>query len=78
MTDSKDPSQSYLLLEDRHKKSLTIVSLFEMNLRDENPFLVYLSACETGQVKNAELIDEDLHLINACQLVDFQNVIGTL
>lgn len=78
ITDPKDPSQSCLLLEDWHKEPLTVARLFETNLRGRNPFLAYLSACGTGQVKHAELIDEGLYLISACQLAGFQNVIGTL
>lgn len=78
MTDPEDPSQSYLLLEDWCKEPLTVASLLETNLRAGNPFLAYLSACGTGQVKHARLIDESLHLISACQLAGFQNVIGTL
>ena len=78
MTDSKDPSPSYLLLQDWRKKPLTVADLLETNLRGRNPFLAYLSACGTGQVKHAELIDESLHLISACQIAGFQNVIGTL
>jgi CHAT domain-containing protein len=57
LTDSSDPSKSCLLLEDWDKESLTVASLFETNLRGGNPFLAYLSACGTGQVKHDELID---------------------
>ena len=77
-TDRSDPSKSCLLLEDWRKEPLTVASLLETNLRSGNPFLAYLSACGTGQVKHAELIDEGLHLISACQLAGFQHVVGTL
>lgn len=74
----EDPLQSCLLFESGHMESLTVASLFEMSLHDKHPFLAYLSACGTGLVKHAKLIDEILHLISACQLAGFQNVIGTL
>ncbi|KAH6866201.1 CHAT domain-containing protein [Thelonectria olida] len=74
-TEPLDPSRSALVLKD---EPLTVQALFETNLRSRHPFLAYLSACGTGQVENAELIDEGLHLIAACQLAGFQHVIGTL
>ncbi|KAI1318411.1 CHAT domain-containing protein [Xylariaceae sp. FL0255] len=70
-----DPSLSSLLLSD---DSLTVASLIETNLQSRRPFLAYLSACGTGQVKHNELLDEGLHLISACQLAGFQHVVGTL
>ncbi|RYP13180.1 hypothetical protein DL765_007007 [Monosporascus sp. GIB2] len=74
-TDLLDPSKSALLLSDG---DLTVASLFETNLHSRKPFLAYLSACGTGQVKYDALIDEALHLIAACQLAGFQHVVGTL
>jgi CHAT domain-containing protein len=78
LTDPSDPSKSCLLLEDWAKEALTVANLFETNLRGANPFLAYLSACGTGQVRHEKLIDGGLHLISACQLAGFQHVIGTL
>ncbi|KAL7798568.1 CHAT domain-containing protein [Trichoderma ceciliae] len=75
LTDELDPSNSSLLLSDG---PLTVGSLFETNLYSRAPFLAYLSACGTGQVKHDSLIDEALHLISACQLAGFRHVIGTL
>ena len=77
-TDDSDPSKSHLLLKDWETEPLTVAKLFETNLRKQTPFLAYLSACGTGQIKHDELIDESLHLISACQLAGFQHVIGTL
>ncbi|RYP55468.1 hypothetical protein DL770_010906 [Monosporascus sp. CRB-9-2] len=74
-TDLLDPSKSALLLSDG---ALTVASLFETNLHSRKPFLAYLSACGTGQVKYDVLIDEGLHLIAACQLAGFRHVVGTL
>ncbi|KAJ4176359.1 hypothetical protein NW767_015477 [Fusarium falciforme] len=74
-TKETDPSQSALLLADG---PLTVGSLFETNLHSRKPFLAYLSACGTGQIKHDGLIDESLHLMAACQLAGFQHVIGTL
>lgn len=74
-SDSLDPSISSLLLSDG---PLTVASLFETNLHSYKPFLAYLSACGTGQVRHDRLLDEGLHLIGACQLAGFQHVVGTL
>jgi CHAT domain-containing protein len=65
-------------MSNRSLHPLTVANLFETNLRGHTPFLAYLSACGTGQVKLDQLIDEGLHLISACQLAGFQHVIGTL
>lgn len=73
-----DPSKSQLYLKDWQTKPLTAASLFELNLHREGPFLAYLSACGTGQIKSEKLSDEDIHLISACQLVGFRHVIVTL
>ena len=77
-SDNRDPSQSFLLLEDWKNDRLTVATLLETNLRKHSPFLAYLSACGTGQIKNERLIDESIHLISACQLAGFRHVIGTL
>ncbi|KAH6646598.1 CHAT domain-containing protein [Truncatella angustata] len=77
-TDSQDPASSYLLLNDWEEDPLTVGSLFDMNLRENSPFLAYLSACGTGQNKEEKLADESFHLIGACQLAGFRHVIGTL
>ncbi|KAK3995912.1 CHAT domain-containing protein [Cladorrhinum sp. PSN332] len=75
LTDELDPSESSLLLRDG---PLTVASLFETSLQSRMPFLAYLSACGTGQVKHDRLIDESLHLIAAYQMAGFRHVIGTL
>ncbi|KAJ5726428.1 TPR Domain containing protein [Penicillium malachiteum] len=74
-SDPTDPSKSSLVL---HSEPLVVSDLFETNLLDRMPFLAYLSACGTGQVKNDVLIDEALHLIAAYQIAGFRHVIGTL
>lgn len=76
-TDIADPSHSSLILQDG---KLDVSSLLEKRVRDgsRRPFLAYLSACGTGQIKNYDLIDEGLHLIAACQVAGFQHTIGTL
>ena len=73
-SDQVDPLRSALILNDG---KLSVKDLFETNLH-QNHFLAYLSACGTGQVKHIGFIDEGLHLILACQLAGFRNVIGTL
>jgi CHAT domain-containing protein len=77
-TDNDDPSKSYLLLEDGKSDALTVANLLESNLRERSPFLAYLSACGTGRIKNERFMDENIHLISACQLAGYRHVIGTL
>jgi hypothetical protein len=77
-TDNEDPSKSCLLLEDWEDNPLTVGNLMEMNLREHAPFLAYLSACGTGEIRNERFFDENIHLISACQLAGFRHVIGTL
>ncbi|KAF5563946.1 30S ribosomal S17P protein [Fusarium phyllophilum] len=77
-TDTADPSRSQLYLKDWQTDPLTVESLLKLNLHQEGPFLAYLSACGTGQIKSQKLFDEGIHLISACQLTGFRHVIGTL
>ncbi|KLO97352.1 Uncharacterized protein LW93_3330 [Fusarium fujikuroi] len=77
-TDTADPSKSQLYLKDWQTEPLTVASLLELNLHRESPFLAYLFACGTGQIKSEKLFDEGIHLISACQLAGFRHVIGTL
>ncbi|CBF79016.1 hypothetical protein AN7129.2 [Aspergillus nidulans FGSC A4] len=77
-TSHTDPSQSRLILWDGDDDSLTVGSLLKMNLHKNPPFLAYLSACGTGQIKDDKLIDESIHLTSAFQLAGFRHVIGTL
>ena len=66
------------ILNDWETEPLTVASLLEINLWKQAPFLAYLSACGTGQIKQGKFIDESLHLISACQLAGFRHVVGTL
>ncbi|KAL6890083.1 CHAT domain-containing protein [Trichoderma evansii] len=77
-TNTVNPSQSKLLLEDWKSKPLTVAGLLDMNLRENSPFLAYLSACGTGQIRDERFTDESIHLISACQLAGFGHVIGTM
>ncbi|VUC35738.1 unnamed protein product [Clonostachys rosea] len=74
-SDFSDPSNSAIILDDQR---LTVSSLIKLNLQSHKPFLAYLSACGTGQMRYNDLSDEGLHLISAFQLAGFQHVIGTL
>ena len=74
-TNPSDPSKSALVLGDGE---LTAEKIFDINLHQHKPFLAYLSACGTGQIKHKKLIDEGLHLISAFQLAGFRHVVGTL
>lgn len=73
--DRERPSNSRLMLEDG---PLTVGELMEMKLSNRPPFLAYLSACGTGQIKDDEFMDEGIHLISAFQMAGFRHVIGTL
>ncbi|KAI0858429.1 CHAT domain-containing protein [Xylaria cubensis] len=80
LTDEKDPLKSHLLLatEDRRADPFTVATLLKLNLRQNSPFLAYLSACETGRVNDVKQVDENIHLISAFQFAGFRHVIGTL
>ncbi|RYP71324.1 hypothetical protein DL771_004901 [Monosporascus sp. 5C6A] len=77
-THASDPSKSHLRLEGGHDDSLRVSDLLNINLHKQSPFLAYLSACGTGQIKTDQLMDESIHLISGCQLAGFRHVIGTL
>ncbi|KAF5589524.1 tpr domain-containing protein [Fusarium pseudocircinatum] len=77
-TDETNPLRSQLRLEDWQNQSLAVSDLLNLKLRDNPPFLAYLSACGTSQIKDKRLLDESLHLISACRLAGFRHVIGTL
>lgn len=72
------PLASLLLLEDWKYDPLTVGSLLDTNLSSKSPFLAYLSACGTGQVRHETSIDESIHLASAFQLAGFRHVMGTL
>ncbi|KAK2593841.1 hypothetical protein QQS21_008456 [Conoideocrella luteorostrata] len=73
-TNNADPSQSHLVLDE----PLTVATLLDMSLHESLPFLAYLSACVTSQIRDGKFIDESIHLVNACQLAGFRHVIGTM
>ncbi|KAL2820071.1 CHAT domain-containing protein [Aspergillus granulosus] len=73
-----DPSKSRLLLEDWKRDPLEVANLLEIDIRRYSPFLAYLSACGTGQVRSVKYMDESIHLISAFQLAGFRHAIGTL
>jgi len=77
-THESDPLRSFLLLKDWKEEPLTVASLLTTNLRKQTPFLAYLSAGGTGQIKSNNFLDEGLHPISAYQLAGFRHVIGTL
>ncbi|KAG4273758.1 hypothetical protein FPRO04_01399 [Fusarium proliferatum] len=77
-TDIQDPLRSYLCLEDVVTNPLRVGGLLDLNLKDQPPFLAYLSACGTGRIQQEQFMDESVHLISAFQLAGFQHVIGTL
>jgi tetratricopeptide (TPR) repeat protein len=77
-TDEYDPSKSCLLLDDWRADPLTLATLQATNMREHAPFLAYLSACGTGQVRHERFLDESLHLVSGYQVAGFRHVVGTL
>lgn len=77
-THPTDPLQSTLLLKDWQEDPLTVGSLLQTDFGAKPPFLAYLSACGTGQIRDDFSVDENIHLANACQLAGFRHVVGTL
>ncbi|KAI0855328.1 CHAT domain-containing protein [Xylaria cubensis] len=73
-----NPLRSLLMLEDWKKDPLTLESMLSTNLSSESPFLAYLSACGTSQIRHQNSTDESIHLASAFQLAGFRHVIGTL
>ncbi|KAF5972508.1 hypothetical protein FCOIX_9302 [Fusarium coicis] len=73
---TKDPSKSCLLLEDWERDSLKVSDLLDLNLGQRAPFLAYLSACGTGQIKDKTSFDENINLISVFQIAGFRHVIG--
>lgn len=77
-THPTDPLQSTLLLKDWEQDPLTVASLLQTDLGAKPPFLAYLSACGTSQIRDDGSMDENIHLANACQLAGVRHVVGTL
>ncbi|KAH6972860.1 CHAT domain-containing protein, partial [Ilyonectria sp. MPI-CAGE-AT-0026] len=73
-----DPLQSHLLLQDWEKSPLTVERMMGTNVGSTSPFLAYLSACRTGQIRHEASVDESIHLMTAFQLAGFRHVVGTL
>ncbi|KAI5918893.1 CHAT domain-containing protein [Camillea tinctor] len=72
--DKRDISKSALIMSDEH---LTVADLLSLKLHTRPPLLAYLSACSTGIDGSSSLFDQGMHLVAACQVAGFQNVIGT-
>ncbi|KAI1325700.1 CHAT domain-containing protein [Xylariaceae sp. FL0255] len=77
-TNPKSPLHSQLLLRDYIEDPLTVENLLKTNIGSASPFLAYLSACGTGENRNADLADEGIYLTIACQIAGFRHVIGIL
>ncbi|MCJ1360186.1 MAG: hypothetical protein MMC33_010189 [Icmadophila ericetorum] len=76
--DDSNPSNSQLYLHDWKDNPLRVSDLLNLDLHAHPPFLAYLSACDTGRIKDDSYLDESTHIINAFQLAGFRHVIGTL
>ncbi|KAL6406634.1 hypothetical protein AUP68_09435 [Ilyonectria robusta] len=73
-----DPLQSHLLLQDWEESPLTVERMMGTNVGSRSPFLAYLSACRTGQIRHEASVDESIHLMTAFQLAGFRHIVGTL
>ena len=78
LASKKDPLQSSLLLQDWQSDRLTVLNIIQTDLHASRPFLAFLSACRTGEVRDHSLLDENIHLISAFQSAGFRHAIGTL
>ena len=72
----KDPSKSRLLLNDWRTNPLTVSEITSLNI--SGPQFAYLSACNTANLRDFQLLDESIHLASAVQLAGYPSVIGTL
>ena len=76
ISNSLDPSSSYLRLGNANEELLTIDDLAKV--KHDRAQLAYLSACSTAENSASHLIDEMIHLANAFQQSGYPHVIGTL
>lgn len=82
VSDSKNPSNSHLLLKDAsgpgpgRVDKLTVGSISNMNIR--NAQVAYLSACCTADNASVALADESIHIASGFQLAGFSHVLATL
>lgn len=74
---SRDPFASSLLLDDWQSDPLRVRDISA--LKFQHVEFAYLSACHAANSRmNEGLIDERIHLAQACQLTGFPHVVGTL
>ncbi|KAF3808316.1 hypothetical protein GCG54_00006937 [Colletotrichum gloeosporioides] len=80
-----NPSKSSLLTRDWQEHMLTVEDLMNLNLnKGDVPAIKqyyhhhHLSACSTNKSHSADLQDEAIYLVTACQLAGFKHVIGSL
>ncbi|KAK4194022.1 CHAT domain-containing protein [Triangularia verruculosa] len=81
-SDSKNPSESHLLLV-KEGETGRVVDRLDISSIARLPtlgraWIAYLSACSTAEVKAKSLVDEGLHISSAFQVSGFPHVIGTL
>ncbi|RKL00242.1 hypothetical protein BFJ71_g5730 [Fusarium oxysporum] len=77
-SDTVKPSRSSLLLQDFHEDPLTVTELARLKLYRGPCQLAYLSACSTGKSHLSGLKNEPIHIVGACQLAGFPQIIGSL
>ncbi|PKY00546.1 hypothetical protein P168DRAFT_322158 [Aspergillus campestris IBT 28561] len=78
VADSKDPSQSAILLEDSQTRPPPFCTRTILNLVLKTCNLVYLSACESGANKDMLLLDEGIHIAGGFHIAGVPHVLSTL
>jgi CHAT domain-containing protein len=74
-SDPDDPFNSHLLVHDHADHPLRVAEMSRLNLAGTE--FAYLSACSTA-VTAANLVNESIHVVSACQLAGYPHVVGTL
>ena len=78
VANSKDPSQSAILLQDNQTRPPPFCTRTILNLALKTCNLVYLSACESGANKDMLLLDEGIHIAGGFHIAGVPHVLSTL
>ncbi|KAK4890408.1 hypothetical protein LTR27_010936 [Elasticomyces elasticus] len=77
--DAKDPSMGAIMLYDRLNDAIDSLSVYALSqFEAPSAWLAYLSACQTADVQQLDLMDEVIHIAAAFQIAGFPQVVGTL
>jgi len=77
--DATDPSAGAIMMYDRANDAVDRLSVYALSQLDApSAWLAYLSACQTADIQELDLMDEVIHIAAAFQVAGFPQVIGTL